>query len=210
MPLYKYAQIDTNSAIALWHINESEETLIKGSAPTDWIQMAYKERTHSRKRKEWLAARITLKYLLDKLGHKYTELQKDVYGQPYLVGSSLHLSLAHGSSFALVAVSEQYPIGVDIQWPYQKLLKVREKFLDDYEIQDGGDDLDKLCIYWCAKEAIYKVQGGRHLSLKNDIRIEKFTKKRQGIVWGSVGLQPFVVHYNFCDGHVLAWSQEWK
>ncbi|MEL7006491.1 MAG: 4'-phosphopantetheinyl transferase superfamily protein, partial [Bacteroidota bacterium] len=148
-----------NSAIALWNLDESEETLIKAGASIHCTKMAHKERTHPGKRKEWLAARITLKYLLDKLGHRYTELQKDAYGQPYLIDNSLHLSLAHGSSFALVAVSEQYPIGVDIQWPYQKLLKVRAKFLDDHEIQDSGDDLDKLCIYWCAKEAIYKAQG---------------------------------------------------
>ncbi|XWN34844.1 MAG: 4'-phosphopantetheinyl transferase superfamily protein [Roseivirga sp.] len=191
----------------MWHIKEPEEKLMKDSALTRCTQVAYKERTHPDKRKEWLAARLALKELLAKLGHKYTPLQKDAWGRPYLVDSDLHLSIAHGSSYALVAVSEQHPIGVDIQWPCQKLLSVREKFLNDHESQDIDNDLDKLCIYWCAKEAIYKAQGGRRLSLKDGICIKAFTKKEQGMVWGAVGPQLFIVHYSFYNGHVLTWGQ---
>ena len=124
-----------------------------------------------------------------------------------MVDSPLHISLAHSSDYALVAFSEQYPIGIDIQWPCQKLLHVKRKFLNDNESQQSGSDLEKLCIYWCAKEALYKMQGGRGLSLKDDICIEEFVKKKRGTVRGTVRKQLFAVHYRFYSGYVLAWTE---
>jgi phosphopantetheinyl transferase len=171
-------------------------------------QAEYEKITHPRKRREWLAARLTLQKLLAELGHEYTGLQKDAQGRPYLVNSSLHLSIAHCYPFAFVAVDQQHAIGVDIQVLCKKLQDVKEKFLNHQEVRESDNDLEKLCVYWCAKEAIYKVYGVKSLSLKQDISISKFTKKNQGVVWGAIGSQLFVIHYKFYTGHVLAWGKE--
>ncbi|MEM9417209.1 MAG: 4'-phosphopantetheinyl transferase superfamily protein, partial [Bacteroidota bacterium] len=100
------------------------------------------------------------------------------------------------------------PIGVDIQLPAKKLQDVREKFLSENEVKDSGNDMETLCIYWCAKEAIYKAHGGKGVSLKEDIHIQEFEKNDQGIVRGVLRNKPFVVHYSFYDHHVLTWSRE--
>ena len=208
MPPCSFTRISKHSAHLLWRIDEPEAVLVKDSTPTTLVQTAYKKITHPRKRREWLAARLALNKLLTKLGHEYTELQKDAWGRPYLASSSLHLSIAHCGSFAFAAVDQQNPIGIDIQLPCEKLQSVKEKFLDEEEVRDSGNDLEKLCIYWCAKEAIYKAQGRKRLSLKQDISIRAFTKSDQGTMWGEIGTKLFVIHYNFYDGHVLAWSRE--
>ena len=192
----------------MWRIDEPEALLIRESSANILTQPAYKKIAHPGRRREWLAARLTLKKLLTKLGHGYTELQKDAWGRPYLASSRMHLSIAHCVSFALAAVDQENPIGIDIQLPCKKLQSVKEKFLDEDEAKDSGNDIEKLCIYWCAKEAIYKTHGGKGLSLKQDIHIQGFTKSDQGMVWGELGTIPFVVHYSFYDYHVLAWSRE--
>lgn len=208
MPPCNFTRISKHSAYLLWRIDEPEVLLVKDNASDTLSQTAYKKLTHPRKRREWLAARLALKELLSKLGHEYTELQKDGWGRPYLVSSNLHLSIAHCASFAFAAVDQQNPIGIDIQLPCKKLQSVKEKFLNDNEGKDSGNDLEKLCVYWCAKEAIYKAHGGKRLSLKQDISIQGFTKSDRGTVWGKIGTKPFVVHYDFYDSHVLAWSRE--
>ncbi len=207
MPPCSFTKTSKHSAHLLWHIDEPEEVLLRDSELNTLAQTTYKEIVHPRKRREWLAARLALKHLLAQLGHKYTALQKDTWGRPYLANSSLHLSIAHCSPFAFAAVDQQHAIGIDIQLPCEKLQHVKEKFLNHEEIKNSGNDLEKLCIYWCAKEAVYKAHGGRNLSLKQDISISAFKKRERGIVWAEIGPKLFVVHYNFYEGHVLAWSR---
>lgn len=208
MPACNFTRISKHSAYLLWHIDEPEGRLIGDSTADILAQFAHKKLTHPRRRREWLAARLALQQLLQKLGHTYTTFQKDHWGRLYLVDSPVHLSIAHCSSFALAAVDEQGPIGIDIQLPCEKLQNVKDKFLEEEELKDSNNDLEKLCIYWCAKEAIYKAHGGKSLSFKQDIRIHRFTKSPQGTLWARVGTKRFIVQYRFYDRHVLAWSNE--
>ncbi len=208
MPPCNFIKISNHSAQILWHITEPEEELLEASELSRQAQTAYEKLAHPRKKREWLAARLALKELLFKLGHKYTDLQKDAWGRPHLAGNSLYLSIAHNFPFAFAAVDQRNTIGIDIQSPCQKLQSIQKKFLDHEEVRDSDNNLEKLCIYWCAKEAVYKAQGGKRLSLKQDIRIGAFTKKNQGTLWGEIGPQLFVIHYSFYGGHVLARSVE--
>jgi 4'-phosphopantetheinyl transferase len=208
MPSCNFTRINDHSAHLLWHITEPERVLLRESDLSPAAQAAYQEIRHPRKRREWLAARLALKELLAKWGHGYTDPQKDAWGRPHLANSSLYLSIAHNFPFAFAAVDHKNTIGIDIQLPCQKLQNVKAKFLNDDEIRDSGNNLEKLCIYWCAKEAVYKSQGGKNLSLGRDIRISAFTKKDQGAFWGEIGPKFFVVHYSFYNSHVLTWSRE--
>jgi 4'-phosphopantetheinyl transferase len=208
MPPCNFTKLNDHSAYLLWHITEPERVLLRESDLSLAAQTVYQAISHPRKRREWLTARLALKELLAKWGHEYTDPQKDACGRPYLANSSLYLSIAHNFPFSFAAVDRKNTIGIDIQLPCQKLQSVKAKFLNDDEIRDSGNNLEKLCIYWCAKEAVYKSQGGKNLSLKHDIRISAFTKKEQGTFWGEIGPKLFVIHYSFYNSHVLTWSRE--
>ena len=210
MSLCRLIRIDTHSAYLLWLTNESEEDLLNKVGLTALEREAYSKVTHPRKRLDWLAARLALKQLCSELNYAYTELYKDSWGRPYLADSKFHISLAHCFPFALAAVAKQAPIGIDIQLPHKKLQKVQEKYLNDAEIKDSADDLEKLCIYWCAKEAIYKAYGGAGLSLRQDISIEPFVKSNQGTVRGNVDANRYTLHYSLYSGYVLAYCQPAK
>lgn len=207
MPICSFTRTSKYGAYLLWRIDESEEMLIQNSTADILVQLTYRKLTHPRRKREWLAARLALQQLLNKLGHTYTSLKQEAGGRPYLVDSTMHVGISHCSSFALVAIDRQAPIGVDIQLPSKKLQTVKSKFLNRKESQDSGYDTEKLCLYWCAKEVIYKAHGVSSLSLKQDIHIHKFAKNNQSAIYGKVNDTSFIVHYNFYHGHVVAWGK---
>ena len=54
-----------------------------------------------------------------------------------------------------------------------KLSRVASKFLSKEEFENAADNVKLLCIYWCSKEALYKLHGRKKVSFKDDILIKK-------------------------------------
>lgn len=208
MPVYKLVKTDVDATYLLWHITESVEDLLKQVSFSVSEQEAWQQITHPRKQQEWLAVRVALKYLLHKSGYAYTGLYKDHLGKPNLLNSSLHISIAHCFPFAVAFLDKKNPVGIDIQLPHKKLHKVKHKFLNDEEIKDSEGDLEKLCIYWCAKEAAYKAYSRKTLSLKQHIKLASFTKSCKGVLWGELASRPLTISYTFHERYVLAWCEK--
>ncbi|MEO1301206.1 MAG: 4'-phosphopantetheinyl transferase superfamily protein [Bacteroidota bacterium] len=208
MPQHTLVPVDSSTAYGLWHIAESEEALRDQLQLTPTEYVMYQQITHLHRRLSWLAARAMLQRLCISLGYAYTGVLKNHWGQPYVATPGVYISLAHCFPWALAAVSKGAPIGIDIQLPSQKLYRVRHKYLSRSEIQDAAGDIEKLCVYWCAKEAIYKAYGGRgRLSLKGGIRVRPFVKDAMGWVQGFVNVGGgYVVRYRLHAGYVLAYA----
>lgn len=207
MPACNFPSIGPHNTHLLWYIDEPETALLRHQVWNTSKQAAYQAITSTRRKKEFLATRLALHQLLTIWGYPTDTLCKDHWGRPYLINNRLHVSIAHSYPFAWTAIAPQ-PIGIDIQQPGLKIYHVRAKFLNEEEVEDSQYQLEKLCIYWCAKEAIYKTHGGQGVSFKRDIRIHPFKKMLHGIVWGNIGAQLFKVHYHFYQGHVLTWSSK--
>jgi 4'-phosphopantetheinyl transferase len=84
------------------------------------------------------------------------------------------VSLSHTSNYAVAIVSLEEEVGIDIEKISNKLSRVSHKFLSEPERLHAGNDLLKMCIYWCAKESLYKWYGKKNLSFKENIFIEPF------------------------------------
>jgi phosphopantetheinyl transferase (holo-ACP synthase) len=54
---------------------------------------------------------------------------------------------------------------------HEKLLRTARKYMTDNEINQAKEDITTYCIYWCAKEAMYKLNGRKKVSFKDDISI---------------------------------------
>ncbi|MEL6539476.1 MAG: 4'-phosphopantetheinyl transferase superfamily protein [Bacteroidota bacterium] len=205
MPICSYREVDEQVCSLLWRISEPEEVLLQTAVLDPRLEIAYRQITHTRRRREWLATRAALRHLLTQLGHERAALCQDKLGKPYLTGSNMQISLAHCEAYAYVAAAQGCAIGVDIQKPCTSLQRVQHRFLQEEETAAGIHDLDTLCVYWCAKEAIYKAQGGQE-GLLRDIYINPFVADKQGILTGHTHKQTFSVHYRWYNGHVLARS----
>ncbi len=203
MPVLPPLQKFENTAFLLWKIEESTEELYR------LTQLAENERemcsmiSHPKRKKEWLTARATLQHLLDQLkAPPATTLYKDLQGKPRLTGVNWYVSIAHCFPWVLVAIDQRYPLGVDLQRPSSQLVRVQKKFLQENEINYCRGELEKLCIYWCAKEAIYKAHPKGLLTLRNiDLHTAHHT------LHGKANGLAFRVKYFWHQGHVITFAR---
>lgn len=156
-------------------------------------------------RLRWIACRAGLRRILAAatgMDPADLPLVSNPYGKPLLAPpfDSLHFNLSHSGDLAVVAVSRDGPVGIDIE-PLDRaseLTEVVEGFchpLEAAELPCGpGRDLHLLEI-WTAKEALLKAIGTGFSTAPESVRTS-FTEA--GIVASaddpSLRLDGFVVH----------------
>ncbi len=130
----------------------------------------------SKKKFEWLCSRYLLHILS---GRKLRgPCIKDQYGKPYLKDSEYYISISHSFNMCAVIASKN-SIGVDIQKLVTKIERIKDKFIrsDENTAQQSEHHLEKLHIYWGAKESIYKAYGKKNLNFKDHMKILDFEYK---------------------------------
>ena len=163
----------------------------------------------------WLATRVLLRYMLDT--PDYIECLTDKNGKPYLVDFPQRISLTHSFDYAAVMMSDHSEVGIDLELIKPKILRIADKFMKPEEMEFLGA-MDEECrirhLYacWCAKEAVYKLQGDRGVSFRENMTIEPFSFQDQVVLTVILAVdgeqQPHYVHYErFLDymlGYVMA------
>lgn len=155
MPRCAHHEFD-GGGIAIWHITESSDEL-RALLATDIYDAELVEKHHEARRAEWLAVRLLVKELFG------VECMVAYHptGQPYLKGSSAHISISHTKGYAVLAYHRNEPIGVDIEYRAMRVEKVASRFTSEEETayidrHDAADRQMYHLINWCAKEALYK------------------------------------------------------
>jgi 4'-phosphopantetheinyl transferase EntD len=174
MPVIFSKNISENCIVTLWKIEEEADYFLKYLHIKEDNLETCSKATHPIKQLEWLASRTCVKYTVELLEHTYQGIEKDEHNNPYLSDIQGFVSLSHTSNYAVAIVSLEEEVGIDIEKISDKLSRVAHKFLSESERLHAGDDLFKLCIYWCAKESLYKWYGKKNLSFKENIYIEPF------------------------------------
>ena len=183
MPLQKVYKIGTEQAWALWHIAETEDELSfisQESCPEDIVNF--------QKRLEWLAARALVKTLLEEFGLDYYGLRKDEFGKPFLKEHPHQISLTHSFPYVAAQIDRHHPVGIDLEQPKEKLKTIAHRIFNEDEVKDAGDDIVKLCLYWSAKEALYKIHGKRNLLFTHHLSILPFKLASSGKLVGQIKL----------------------
>jgi 4'-phosphopantetheinyl transferase len=181
MPLVKLEKTAKQSGWAIWFVTETKqelESLSVEECPSEIISL--------QKKLEWMAGRVLIKTLVEQFGLDYHGLRKDEFGKPFLNKHSHHISLSHSFPYVAAQIDFHQPVGIDLEQPKEKLLKVAPRVMADYELADAGQDILKHCVYWCAKEALYKVYGKRGLIFSNHLNIEPFSLSNSGELKGRI------------------------
>ena len=177
MPIVFSKNISKNCIITLWKIEETADFFL------NYLQIEAKDlatcsnATHPIKQLEWLASRTCVKYTVEALEQRYFGIEKDCHNNPYLIDIQGFVSLSHTNEYAVAVVSLEEEVGIDIERISDKLSRVAHKFLSPPERILAGENLFKMCVYWCAKESLYKWYGKKNLSFKENIYIEPFEEK---------------------------------
>jgi len=127
-----------------------------------------KELKNEKRKKEFISSRIALK----KIFNKELELKHHKSGRPF-IKEAKHLSISHSSNFLALAYGDEN-IGIDIEKPQNRMVKLMPKILSELELMEfkKKPSIDLACKLWGAKEAILKYVGEKKLNYKEDIKAE--------------------------------------
>ncbi|QRR03626.1 4'-phosphopantetheinyl transferase family protein [Dyadobacter sandarakinus] len=206
MPLVHSETIGEHCTLLLWKLTETEDVLRKSLGSTfnsDELGLI----SHPQKRREWLASRMLVKTLVEQFGIDYMGLHKDEHGKAYLVNNSSHISITHTFEFVAVAINPVSSVGIDMEKEDEKLRRTSRKYLSPSEYAHAADEISPLCMYWCAKEALYKMYGRKKVSFRESIFIQPFTGKHpqlKGILTDELTIIKSDIHLRWFDGHCLA------
>lgn len=195
MPLLNLIK-NNQTAVAIWKIEEQEEQLFN---LLDFREPIPPNLTHPHKRAEALAARVTTSILLKEFGEVYEGVIKNEHGKPFLKNSTFHLSQSHSYPYVSVIISAHENVGIDIEQVKKNLAIVAPRVFNKAELEQTGDDLTRLCIYWCAKETLIKLYGKKDLILKDEIQIDlgifNTTGKLTGRITKKEHEKSYALHY---------------
>lgn len=200
MPLFS-EKTSPDFKIALWCIEEDASYFEAHMPVADDIQ-------NPGKRLQWYATR----HLVNEIIGGPTEVLKDENGKPHLPGNTPNISLTHTPQFAGVMLSAQHNVGIDLEPINPKVERIAPKFLraDEIEAINAEEKVEKLILYWSAKEALYKLHARKQLEFKTQLLIEPFDMESSGKLSASIIADGYTqtkleLMYEFFEGHVLTY-----
>lgn len=207
MPIFFQQQINENTRLGVWKIEETEE-FFKNNVPQ------HRDVTHPHKRLQHLAGRFLLQFLFPDFPYNLVQIADT--RKPYLPEEQYHFSISHCGDYAAAIVSSTKRVGVDIEEPKDKILGIAGKFLTDKECsifneeivfnKANTDNIKHTTLLWSAKEAVFKWYGLGSVDFRQHIQLQNRHEGKETIdCFFSKTNSSLVIHYRFFDGLVLAW-----
>ena len=208
MGLYLKKELENEAVIGVWQITETEEELKElSSTPSDEMEEISFIRSESL-RKQRLAVRALLNTLFDEKVY----LSHHDNGKPYLENNPVNISITHTEKYVAVILHEEENVGIDIESLDRDFSAVEKKALSEDEIDDLEDEKrnEQLAIYWCAKEAVYKMISQYGVDFAEQIEIDDFRMRGEGELEATFtdkdGFEEeYELEYMTFDRHVLVW-----
>lgn len=199
-----------NSRLGVWKIEEDMDHL---KWELQWGQTDIKQfqsiNDHERSR-HWLVSRVLLRRLINT--SRFIDMQCDEHGKPYLVNFPFHISISHSGDRVAVLLSEK-DCGVDIELMKPRIEIVAHKFISAEEWKYLKDETQQqqMYVFWCAKEALYKLYGKRKLDFRQNLFLYPFDME-SGVVKGRIEkgsyLKELPVYFQKIENYLLAFAAE--
>jgi phosphopantetheine--protein transferase-like protein len=173
MAIIQFHQPTHTVSWGIWEITESlDELLAAYQFYDDYPDFAT---IHSPLRqKQWLACRLLVRALVEKQNLPFSGIHKDPHKKVFLTHSPHHISVAHSDQYATAILDLQKSTGIDIEKVSPRIQVIAKKFLSEAEKQKTLPcSNEELTVYWCAKEAMYKLYGRKLLLFSQDIHVYK-------------------------------------
>lgn len=210
MALFLTKDLDdpAHSRIGVWQITESEAELrAMTSIPSDELEeISYIKSESLRKQK------LAVRALLDTMTEGKVYLSHHDNGKPYLENDATSISITHTDKFVAIILSDGAEVGIDCESLDRDFSVVEKKALSEDEIDDLDDNKrnEQLAIYWCAKEAIYKLTSQYNVDFAEQIELDSFRIHHEGDLSATFTDKDnyeneLELHYITFDRHVVVW-----
>jgi len=173
MPLLLDKNIDNNTRLAVWKVDESNDFFISKLGLSKSEKEAYADmRPH--RQQEWVSSRYLLHLIsADK---KRRQVVKAASGKPSRKGCEKYISLSHSKNLIAAMISDKR-VGLDIQKEEAKISRIQHKFISENEYKRIPEEniLDYYHVFWGAKESMYKAYGLKELEFKDHMYLFPFS-----------------------------------
>ncbi len=192
--------------IGIWQLTESSADLIVHFTAEELEDPAFLQYTHEKRKVEWLATRVLLKQLLGPgFSVFYTE-----NGKPNLNHAKYkYLSISHSRDYVTVIVHENLEVGLDIENMNRNYNAIEKKYLSEAELTAVNKNARLQCLYWCAKEAIFKLVPEEGVEFRQQIHISPFNPELENqftaLYTTSDTETAYRVHFQIFSGNCLVW-----
>ncbi len=197
MALYKTIPVNTTTTVFIWKIEESFEILQKGITLTE----TSKDRVNKMKSDLHRRGFLSIRHLFKEAGYSDADVYYDEFGKPHLKDGK-YISITHSFHFCGLIISEENPVGIDIEKQREKITKIAHKFtpFEAYKSLKDEDLIKKLTVVWGAKESLYKIYGKKLLHFKKHIYVDDFNIK-DNVTTGEIRYEQIKSTYfiNFID-----------
>ncbi len=208
MALFLTKDLDdpAHSRVGVWKITESEAELrTMTSIPSDELEeISYIKNESLRKQ------RLAVRALLDAMFDEKVYLSHHDNGKPYIENNAINISITHTDQYVAVILNDEDEVGIDCESLNRDFSAVEKKALSEEEIGDLEDDQknEQLAIYWCAKEAIFKLTSQYDVDFAEQIQIDGFRYRDEGELFATFTdkdgyEQELNLYYFTFDRHVL-------
>lgn len=208
MALFLIKDLDdpAHSRVGVWKITESEAELrTMTSIPSDELEeISYIKNESLRKQ------RLAVRALLDAMFEEKVYLSHHDNGKPYIENNAINISITHTDQYVAVILNDEDEVGIDCESLNRDFSAVEKKALSDEEIGDLEDEQknEQLAIYWCAKEAIFKLTSQYDVDFAEQIQIDGFRYRNEGELSATFTdkdgyEQELNLYYFTFDRHVL-------
>lgn len=193
--------------LGLWEITEDFFFLYNRLNLTpEEIETLNSFKSYNRKL-EWLSVRV----LLTEMAGSGIKIFYNRKKKPFLTDRSYHISISHSNKLTSILISKNHNVGLDLEHVSNKIASLAGKFLTPGEL----DAIDPSCrkyhvyIYWCAKEALYKICDKQDINFREDIIIEPFVPGDGGVINGKVHSdsirEDFILNYFKYNDYAIVW-----
>lgn len=184
------------ASLLIWEITETEADLITMLSNFDAYEPEFKQLKSNKRKFEFLAARIAL----NKLASCQILVCYSPEGKPLCVDNNLKISISHSGSWVAVMTHPTNEVGLDIEVPTDRFLKLYQRFLNETEqnVLFDANDLRKVQLAWSAKEALYKIIGNKAVNFDKQLEVMDFKVDIEGSFKG--------IHTNTGKDYTLFYS----
>jgi 4'-phosphopantetheinyl transferase EntD len=204
MPIFFQHALDENAKLGVWKIEEDE---------TFFLQQVMSQRdvSHPHKKLQHLAGRYLLKYLYPDFPLSLIRIADT--RKPFLADEAYHFSISHCGDYAAAIVSKEKRVGIDIEIPTDKILRIEHKFLHEEERRrinaNGLERTNQLTLLWCCKEAMFKWWGKGNIDFSEMLRVSGVGNEEGGVLQGNFIKEDlnvfFPLQYKMFPGLILTW-----
>lgn len=207
MPLIKTIST-TDGLISVWQIAEATEELLSYFSAQELDNEEFKKFTFEKRKAEWLATRVLLKQLI---GNSFT-ISYTSSGKPLLEHAQYHyISITHSRTYVAVFIHQNKEIGIDIESSNRNYAPILKKYLSDLELCHIKEDNLIPCLYWCAKEALFKLVEEEGIDFKKQFEILSVEPSEQLIVARYISakeVKNYQLNYSSFNNHFMVWVSD--